>query len=344
MAPTLETALRAGKPGLIVRPAGSSPAFAPSRPGSPSVYTPLWLRNLQLLRPGSAVTFMASCTPSSAFPALRCVPNKTNASLRMRVERFSEKTQHMSAPEPSGTPAPAPAPAPAESAAAPAAPATQPFGTFGSTRGSGLARGKRATVNAAPASAPSGYKPSALEVITPKSEYVNPFTGETSVASPVVNEPAPQAAPAPAPIAVPAPVAASAPAPAPAAAPAPAGELFPFNAPASPAPRAPAEPAAKAELNILPPQEAKRPAVSWEAPSASAPADAQPARRDDRATFRTERHRREDSAGKPGETRDQREQIAERLERHDADACRKTKSDSQRHWREIDPNLLGKPY
>src|SRR5471032_2219257 len=82
------------------------------------------------------------------------------------------------------------------------------FGVFGANRGSGLARGKRpapaAASGAAPA-APSGYKPSALEVITAKSEYVNPFTGETTVSAParpepverVVNEPAPQAAPAP---------------------------------------------------------------------------------------------------------------------------------------------------
>jgi translation initiation factor IF-2 len=222
-------------------------------------------------------------------------------SLPTRDERLSENTQHMSETDPSGTPAPAPVPAPAENAAAPAAPATQPFGTFGSTRGSGLARGKRATVNAAPASAPSGFKPSALEVITPKSEYVNPFTGETTVSSPVVNEPAPQAAPAP--VSAPAPVApvaqvAPAPAPAPAA---PTAELFPFKAPSSPA--SAAEPAAKPELNILPPQEAKRPAVSWEAPSANAAADAPAPRRDDRATFRTERNRRDNPTGGSADAR-----------------------------------------
>src|SRR3954471_17752431 len=74
------------------------------------------------------------------------------------------------------------------------------FGVFGANRGSGLARGKRpapaAAASAAPA-APSGYKPSSLEVISPKSEYVNPFTGETAVDAPRANEPAPQAAPAP---------------------------------------------------------------------------------------------------------------------------------------------------
>src|SRR5450830_1270069 len=74
------------------------------------------------------------------------------------------------------------------------------FGAFGANRGSGLVRGKRAAPAAASADAPaaaSGYKPSSLEVITSKSEYVNPFTGETTVIAPVANEPAPQAAPVP---------------------------------------------------------------------------------------------------------------------------------------------------
>src|ERR1019366_2727833 len=74
------------------------------------------------------------------------------------------------------------------------------FGVFGANRGSGLVRGKRATPPAANAAAPaasSGYKPSSLEVITSKSEYVNPFTGETTVSAPVTNEPAPQADPVP---------------------------------------------------------------------------------------------------------------------------------------------------
>src|SRR4051812_13146916 len=65
---------------------------------------------------------------------------------------------------------------------------------FGSTRGSGLARGKRPAVPSAPTNAPAagtGYKPTALEVITPQSEYKNPFTGETTVSAPPVNEPTP---------------------------------------------------------------------------------------------------------------------------------------------------------
>jgi hypothetical protein len=244
----------------------------------------------------------------------------------------------MSDPETSGAPTTAPAETAGATPSVAPAGATQPFGTFGSTRGSGLARGKRPTPAAASAAAPaapSGYKPSSLEVIVSKSEYVNPFTGETTVSAPVVNEPAPQAAPAPsvalanesapvaeAPIAkieTPVPAAPAAkPAhvyiePAPAALQrnetAPAGELFPFNPPASSAPKAaPAvDSSPKPELNILPPQEAKRPAVSWDATSGvrSEPA-AQPQRRDERATFRTERNRREGGEAKPFEPREPR--------------------------------------
>src|SRR6266567_3150875 len=104
---------------------------------------------------------------------------------------------------PTAAPADLPAHAPASAESSGATPLVapkgepQPTGAFGSTRGSGLARGKRPTLPAAQAAAPatpSGYKPTALEVITPQSEYRNPFTGETTVRAPVVNEPAPQAA------------------------------------------------------------------------------------------------------------------------------------------------------
>src|SRR5262245_43829351 len=97
----------------------------------------------------------------------------------------------MSDPEKSGEPTqvsadlPAPATGAAEAAPGSAVPAsgTPPAGSFGATRGSGLARGKRPGASAAPASpAPAtGYKPTAVEVIAPASEYKNPFTGETSV-------------------------------------------------------------------------------------------------------------------------------------------------------------------
>lgn len=212
----------------------------------------------------------------------------------------------MSDPATSGESTPA---SPDTASAAPAAGATQPFGTFGSNRGSGLARGKRPTPAAAAATAaPAGYQPSSIEVINPKSEYKNPFTGETSVAAPVVNEPAPAPAVAPAPVApVPAAPESVAPqaeaAPAPVAvvtpAPAPTSELFPLD-PSAPA----AKPEIKPELNILPPAEIKRPAQSWES-------GAQP-RRDDRPSFRPER--REPRSFEPrapregGEQRDQRPQ------------------------------------
>ncbi len=181
------------------------------------------------------------------------------------------------------------------------------FGVFAANRGSGLARGKRpapaAAASAAPA-APSGYKPSSLEVITTKSEYVNPFTGETAVDAPRANEPQPAPAPAPvaAPQAAPAPIAVAPIAPATIesapTAPAPQADLFPLDAPAVSA--------EKASLNILPPQEAKRPAVSWES-SAGAPA-AQP-RREERPSFQPNRERRDNREGreaKPFEPREPR--------------------------------------
>jgi hypothetical protein len=75
------------------------------------------------------------------------------------------------------------------------------------------------------------------------------------------------------------------------------GDLFPLDGPAGAT--APAE---KAELNILPTVEPKRPAVSWESGSS----DAAPSqRRDDRGTFRTERNRRE--GGEPRDARESRE-------------------------------------
>ena len=184
----------------------------------------------------------------------------------------------MTDPDTSGTSA-----APAADNSAPAAPAvtapasnaggeTQPFGSFGSTRGSGLNRGKkRPTAPASnPAPAPTGgdYKPSSLEVITPKSEYKNPFAPEPE--APVI---APVSAPAPVETIASAPaVAVFKPAPVVIAAPAPV---------VAPAPTAAAS--EKAELNILPPAESKRPATSWEASSL----DARP-RREDRPTFRVE--------------------------------------------------------
>jgi hypothetical protein len=131
---------------------------------------------------------------------------------------------------------------PAATAGAPVAPAADWGTASGANRGSGLARGKRVSSPAAPAApvsntAASGtYQPSAVQVLKADSEYQNPFApvvapapvAATSVASVVANTPA--EAPAPA-----------------------------FVPPSAPAP--------KAELNILPPAEAKRPAQSWETPA-----------------------------------------------------------------------------
>lgn len=203
----------------------------------------------------------------------------------------------MSDPVTSGDPSGASA-ATAGSASTAATPGNSaPIGSFGTAKGSGLLRGKRPTPPAASAAsspAPSGYQPSTIEVIRPQSEYKNPFTGETSVPAPVVNEPAPQAAPASSPAVVaeapisiqPAPVPAAVPAKVnlPAEGSAVAGELFPLEL--SDGARKPAEPAAKAELNILPTEEVKRPAVSW---GEHAQGGEPRGRRDERPTFRPER-------------------------------------------------------
>ncbi len=211
-----------------------------------------------------------------------------------------------------GTPA-APAAAPTETAVLP------PTGAFGTSRGTGLARGKRPGPPAAkPASTtPAGYQPSSIEVIRPRSEYKNPFTGETSVGAPAVNEPAPQAAPPPAP--VPPVTAFVAPKPAPVAPPprpdpvkanaAPMGEMFPFVAPDAPAARPVTAPVAgsveKPRLNILPPEDVRRSAQSWE--SAGSPAPTAGERANDRPIFRPEGHpqrdnRRADSAPRPSDS------------------------------------------
>ncbi|RFC49967.1 MAG: translation initiation factor IF-2 [Verrucomicrobia bacterium] len=208
----------------------------------------------------------------------------------------------------------------------PAAGTTAPIGSFGTAKGSGLLRGKRPTpaaASAAPSAAASGYQPSTIEVLRPASEYKNPFTGETSVPTPVTNEPAPQAAPlpsvasakesAPAPVVVieRAPVTAPTPviqpvvasAPATAAASTSESELFPFS-PTSAPERKPAAPAAKVELNILPTEEVKRPAVSWGENASSHNGD----RRDERPTFSP--GRREGREPRPVEPREPRREPA----------------------------------
>ncbi len=188
---------------------------------------------------------------------------------RLRDERPTKNTHHMSDNNQPG--ASSPTPGAANTGDNPG------FGVFAANRGSGLARGKRpapaAAASAAPA-APSGYKPSSLEVITTKSEYVNPFTGETAVDAPRANEPQPAPAPAPvaAPQAAPAPIAVAPIAPATIesapTAPAPQADLLPLDAPAVSA--------EKASLNILPPPRGQAPRrelgkLRWRARRATAP-------------------------------------------------------------------------
>ncbi|MSU70352.1 MAG: hypothetical protein EXS39_06200 [Opitutaceae bacterium] len=199
----------------------------------------------------------------------------------------------------SGAPAAAPSePLPAPDSPTASAPAATPapVGTFGTARGSGLARGKRPTQPAATTAASSSnatYKPTSIEVITPQREYKNPFASEQPSA-----DPAPEAATVPAfslaPQVKPEPVA---PAPmfVPPVAPVPASELFPFNAPVAPV--------EKPELDILPPAEPKRVAQNWEASPLRGPAATFEPRRDERPTFRPERteHREQ-----PRDPRDQK--------------------------------------
>lgn len=199
--------------------------------------------------------------------------------------------------------------APAETSSAPQggspsneAPAatTAQFGAFGHSRGSGLARGKRPAAAAPAAGAPatSGYKPTAIEVITPQREYVNPFEPEKS--APVATAPVETESPAPAQPAAIAPTPAPAPAPQPVAAtPAPAPKAKPvFATPATEqvAPFAP-EDEPKAELKILPPAVNKAPAQSWESSSTAAGTEPSRARHEERPTFRPARRDRTESAG-----------------------------------------------
>jgi translation initiation factor IF-2 len=190
--------------------------------------------------------------------------------------------------------------APAADSSAPAASAETPAGNFGSTRGSGLARGKRPSSAAAPTATPatSAYKPTAVEIITPEREYKNPFAS-----------PAPADAPASEPAKVETPEApaaaeleAQAQAEDPMFTPEPEAQV-PADAPMF----APEPVAQKPEIQILPAAEAVRPAVSWESPPSSASGTEFKSghpdrpRRDDRPTFRADR--REDSALPPADGR-----------------------------------------
>ena len=87
--------------------------------------------------------------------------------------------------------------APAEATATPSAPAAA-FPTFGSTRGSGLARGKRPAAGpAASTAASTEYTPTAIEVVNAPREYQNPFAPAETPASVTADQPAPAAPVAP---------------------------------------------------------------------------------------------------------------------------------------------------
>ena len=170
----------------------------------------------------------------------------------------------MSSTESSGAPAEATATNPAPDAA---------FPTFGSTRGSGLARGKgkRPSAPAAATAASTAYTPTAIEVVTAPREYTNPF------------------APAETPVAVTETVAPVAPAPvAPAPAPVKAYSAPVEQAPARPEPVERVQNEEPAELNILEPERQKHsPAQTWESEGF------RPARAE--RSERTARPRREES-------------------------------------------------
>jgi hypothetical protein len=141
----------------------------------------------------------------------------------------------MSSTESSGAPAEATATTPAPDAA---------FPTFGTTRGSGLARGKRPAAGPAASSAASSeYTPTAIEVVNAPREYQNPFAPAETPAASVPSAAAPaKAEPTPAP-----------------------AETLPVITPAPVASVAPTQEETPAELNILEPAQPKTtPAQTWE--------------------------------------------------------------------------------
>jgi translation initiation factor IF-2 len=169
--------------------------------------------------------------PSSEIFELRLA----STTLRRRLwQALSTNNIDMSSTEPSGAPAEASETNPAPAAA-----------SFGSTRGSGLARGKakRPSAPVAATAASSDYTPTAIEVVTAPREYQNPFAPVETPAT-VIESVAPVA---------PAPVAHAPVAPAPVAA---------VETSAVPEPVVSDEPA---ELNILEPEQQKTaPAQTWE--------------------------------------------------------------------------------
>lgn len=213
----------------------------------------------------------------SASLALRGGTRAASALCGERASTKPRETTVMSDPTTFGGISAAPAATPTETATPPS------YGAFGSSRGTGLARGKRPTPTAAqPVSANSaGFQPSSIAVIRPKSEYVNPFTGEKSVGAPA-SEPSPAA---PTAVATPPPAKPEPAAPA-VFRPSPAPSAAPVRSavPAATTPIATPTPAAPLRLNILPPQQAPRAEHSWESPGASNSAPRE-TRRENRERF-----------------------------------------------------------
>ncbi len=185
------------------------------------------------------------------------------------------------------TPAQPESAAPSTATSSAMAAASEP-NSFGTSRGSGLARGKRATVVAPSAAnaAPRGeYKPTAVQVIVAEREYQNPFAPET-----------PPAAELPAPVstsgaAVTATIMVSASTTeTPSASTEPVITATPSAQPPGVAESTAAEetPAEKASITILPPAEPRRPASSWDS-STPRENDRPATRREDRPAFRPER-------------------------------------------------------
>ena len=194
---------------------------------------------------------------------------------RLPWQALSTNNIDMSSTESSGAPAEATATTPASSAAP----------SFGSTRGSGLARGKRPSNSPASTTtaASTEYTPTAIEVVNAPREYQNPFAPVST--EPVVSAETPAAVTEPV---APVPVAA-----------APASPVVETPAPviaeASLA-AAPVENEAPAELNILEAEQKKiAPAQTWES-EGFRPAREPRGDRPRREESRRDEPRREESA------------------------------------------------
>ena len=186
-------------------------------------------------------------------------------------QAFLTNNIDMSSTESSGAPAEATATTPASSAAA----------TFGSTRGSGLARGKRPTNSPVTAATPASteYTPTAIEVVSAPREYQNPFA---PAETPAAAHPEPVVSATPAPAAFVSPVQEN-------------STPIEKDAPASDEP---------AELNILEPEQQKTaPAQTWESEG-----------------FRPDREPRNDHPRREESRRDEprREERAERAPRQES--------------------------